>query len=879
MRKDTLSGSNGKNTKRLGFALLLLILLQMAQPVLAAPEPTSDLAVHASFEVLILNSYHPGYSWTESLEDTLMGSLKTQFPGIDISSEYLDWKRHPDEANIALLLPLMRERYGDSSLDLVLTTDDAALTFALDNREQLFRDVPVVYCGVTPENARFVQASQRNVTGVAEQFDIRGTIGAALTVKPETKQVVLVYDNMETGVLLGMEAEKNLRELAPSCEVVHWNMLSADEIRKKAQVLSEDAIILFMAYNRDANGLSLTMDQFGEMMFKDASVPVFSVHDFMMGHQVLGGSVLSGPRHATVAAGLAGQVLEGTSPDMIPFTDELTVSLQFDYNQMRQFHVSESDLPPGAEVLNHPFSFYRTYRVLVWSVLTVFFLLLLLMAGLVVAVRARKRAAELLRSRNTELEAQKQLLEQSQETIRHMAYYDSLTGLPNRILLRAVVEEAVATAASSGEGFVLIFADMDNFKVINDSFGHPTGDKVLRQIAERMEELLPVSATFGRTGGDEFALILPCIDGASSVETFAQQILAGFKNPFEVEGMRFHMGVSLGIARYPYDGTVFDALMRSADTAMYAAKNAGKNQYRWFDHGMDAAAKDRFTLEDGLRHALERNELQLFFQPIHRLEDNGLSGFEALLRWHSPEHGWVTPDRFIPIAEETGLIVPIGEWVLREGCRFVRRVGEQLKTGIPGTAPDSAACQGFDPSSFVPEGFHLAVNVSVLQLMQVGFTASVMQVLSEEGISPEHLILEITESVLVESFEENAEQLRVLSQAGIRIALDDFGTGYSSLTYLQRLPIQILKIDKSFIDSITHAEGGPSHAASIISLAREWGFVVVAEGVELEAQRSYLKRARCDFAQGYLLSRPLPQAEALAYLDAAAIPANPVLVT
>ena len=883
-----------------GLFLFVILFVQFTVgcllPVQAVPQSNGFTPIEASYHVLILNSYHPGYAWTESLEDTLMRVLEARFSGIDIASEYLDWKRHPNENALALQIPTLRSRYADSPPDLVLTTDDAALLFALDNREDLFGNAPIVFCGVMEESALPLRAAHGQLTGVIENFDVAGTIQAAFTMLPDTKRVILVYDNMETGSPLAVMAEEILKETAPQCAVEHWNTMSALQIRNGARTLPKDTVILFMSYSRDAEGLVLPMDQFGDLLFSNSSVPVFTLHDFAMGHQVIGGSVISGPRHAEAAAQLAIRVLGGVSAGDIPLVNASTVSMQFDYNQMVRYGIEESDLPPESEILFRPFSFYRTYQPLVLSVVAIFAILLTMLAGLVLAIRDRKRSADALRSsheelvatngqmlavnaqlldsenelrtRNAELETQKRLLEQSQDTIRHMAYYDALTGLPNRILLRATAEEALRGVLATKHGLALIFADMDNFKVINDSFGHPTGDMLLRQIAARFSDVVPERATLARTGGDEFVLLLPEYVDLHEVEELAREVVDHFRAPLEVDGMHFHMSLSLGVALYPGDGNAFDDLMRSADTAMYAAKTAGKNQYRFFDHRMDAVARDRFLLEDGLRHALERNELQLHYQPVHRLSDNRLVAFEALLRWHSPKHGWVTPDRFIPISEETGLIIPIGEWVLQEGCRFLQRVMALRNSAESREAAERDEDVSLPPVDFSDE-FHLAVNVSVLQLMQADFTERVLRLLSSTGTSPGDLVLEITESVLIESFEENAEQLRTLYEAGIHIALDDFGTGYSSLTYLQRLPIQMLKIDKSFIDGIRSADDSTSHTGSIIALAREWGFQVVAEGVEREEQRAYLKRNQCDLAQGYLMSRPIPAEEALAYLKAA----------
>ncbi len=941
--------------------------------------------------VLIVNSYHPGYIWTERLEDAIISRLEAQYPGIDISSEYLDWKRHPDPETLKLLLPIMRKRYLERPPDLILTTDDAALQFVLDNRKDAFGDPPIVFCGVSEIKGKAFMADHDRLTGVAENLDVEGTLKLAFESRPETKTLYLVYENSESGTPVGMEAEAVARRLAPEVAIVHWNDRTSDEIRRMAALLPKDALVFFAAYNRDSAGMVLPMQQFGDLLFADCPVPVFCLNDFVVGHHVLGGSVIDARVHGRTAAELAIRVLSGEPVSRIPFWNELTVTRLFDYGEMQRLGLKEGNVPGNVEILNRPYSLFREYRMLFLGILFVILFLSFLTIGLLLAIQSRKRADRLLqashmellavngqmaavnaqltqtddelRAHNADLAEQKRLLELSeeryrlvseaardaiwdwhipedrlvisgrisglaasdlsgcvrmedwfacmhpddreqaqstlaggisqrapayssefrilaadgtyrwilsigvpvfdssgcpirmigthadvtdmklqQETITHIAYHDSLTGLPNRQLMKDRAEAAIREAKERRMGLALLFTDMDNFKVVNDSFGHPTGDELLREVASRFREAVPPAGIVGRMGGDEFTILMPDIRNKEDAERLAREVLDRFRHPMQVGGMTFHIGMSVGIARYPEDGSDFDALLRSADTAMYAAKSAGKNHYRLFERSMDAAARDRYLLEDGLRHALERNELSLHFQPIHFLSDDRLIGFEALLRWQSPEHGQIPPSRFIPIAEETGLILPIGEWVLEEAARFYGRLGPGLD-----------------------QYFHIGVNVSVLQLVQDDFTGMVQRTLQKTGLPANRLLMEITESVLMESFGQNAAKLTELSDIGIQIALDDFGTGYSSLTYLRKLPIHVLKIDKSFIDDIRSADDSASHAGGIIKLAREWGFLVVAEGVEEEHQRQYLLRYGCDLMQGYLRSRPLPEEEALRY--------------
>lgn len=432
-----------------------------------------------------------------------------------------------------------------------------------------------------------------------------------------------------------------------------------------------------------------------------------------------------------------------------------------------------------------------------------------------------------------------------EEEIWWLAYRDSLTGLANRRLFMERLQSELLLAQNGQSRGAMLYLDLDNFKLVNDTCGHAQGDRLLVEIANRLVELVVDEGKLvARLGGDEFVVLLTDINQEFAIAHTATNILRNLAGEVTLCGHHFSLSVSIGIARYPFDGTEVNELLKNADTALYVAKNAGKNVYRFFEESMQEDIVEKLSMERSLREAMGNEELLLYFQPIVRLSTGRIAGYEALLRWDNLQKGMVSPGYFIPLMEESGLIVPIGAWVMRTACAFARKLMDR-------------GCM----DSYV------AVNVSVKQLISEDFVSMVKAALAEAGVPPTALELEITETILMDSefFNDNIAKLRELKATGVRIALDDFGTGYSSLTYLKQLPIDIVKIDKSFVDDL--AAGGKNKLiiGSIIELSHNLGLTVVAEGVETEAQRDLLREYRCDFIQGYLISRPAPEAEMLEF--------------
>ncbi|HEY0847839.1 MAG TPA: EAL domain-containing protein [Noviherbaspirillum sp.] len=423
----------------------------------------------------------------------------------------------------------------------------------------------------------------------------------------------------------------------------------------------------------------------------------------------------------------------------------------------------------------------------------------------------------------------------AEQRISYMAHHDALTGLPNRVLLQDRLMQAVAQAQRIGKTVAVMFIDLDYFKHINDSLGHPVGDKLLQAVASRLAVALRKGDTLARLGGDEFVLILPAVDDDHAAASVAQKILDELKASFRIDGHELHVGGSIGISLYPDDGEDAGALMRAADTAMYHAKAKGRANYQFFTQSLNAVAQHRLAIASSLRQALARTEFSLHYQPQIDMERGRIVSAEALLRWKHPERGFISPVDFIPIAEETGLILPIGEWVLRDACEQLRRWRDEGFTALT-----------------------VAVNLSPRQLMQPGFAELVESVLAETGVPASALGIEITESILMHPTEENLAPLNRLSQMGVQLSVDDFGTGYSSLSYLKRFPIHALKIDKSFIRGIGQAQNDTAITTAIIAMANSLNLKVIAEGVETPEQEAFLRAHQCALAQGYYYSMPVP---------------------
>ncbi|MEK3760999.1 ABC transporter substrate binding protein [Paenibacillus sp. FSL P4-0338] len=961
--------------------LSLMIFLCTTGPAGAAFAAAEELPAR---NVLVLHSYQKGFAWTDDQSAGIEERLKgTANPPV-IYTEYMDWKRYPTQGNLEHFYETIRFKYQNIHIKTIITTDDAALSFAMKYRHELLNDAPIIFSGVNELGVDSIP-DKRNMTGVIEKIDASPTIRMAMDLNPSLKKVYVVFDNSESGLSTGRMVMDQISSLNPELALFPMNRLSMEQIKATASALSPDSIILMTTYYSDSTGRIVEFDRFASELGKSSSVPVYHIYDFGLNHGAFGGSLISGRMQGQTAADQALRILKGERAGDIPVVTDSSVRKVFDYNELQRFKISPEKLPKGSEVINEPFSFYQTYKVLVLSIVAAFavlvtFIMVLLFyvqlvrrirsnleksnerfslatygsdaviwdvdmstmiyyfsdswyevlgyardelnesrggwrdilhpedaeqenrlriqhlegrssyyyaeyrmrskageykwfqargkvlrnagggyirfAGSMVDVTDRKGYESKLQTSYQELEStyeeltalQDELLEQynkvvenqallqtSEEKYRLLAYNDVLSGLPNRLSLSEELQRFIEE--HSGGHAALFFLDIDNFKYINDSMGHTFGDELLVQVGERLLSRADGRSKHFRFGGDEFVILFKDVAEAGEVIRYADSLVQGFKEPFQLHASVVHISASIGIAEYPENGGNAEELLKNADIAMYKAKEAGKGSYMIYGHEMQQYFDERMIIENHLRSAVSNNELSLHYQPLVDTGSGEIWGFEALIRWNSPVLGFVSPLSFIRIAEDCRLIVPIGEWVLRAACRFTKDLQNQ----------------GY-------EGYHISVNISVIQLMLEDFTEMVLSVLEDTGLAPEYLELEITESIFMESFEAISSKLEALKERGIGIALDDFGTGYSSLSYLKQLPITTLKIDKSFIDSID-TPNNMSLASSIVTIGHDMGLNVTAEGVETPEQLAFLERTRCDKIQGYYISKPIPEKE------------------
>lgn len=424
----------------------------------------------------------------------------------------------------------------------------------------------------------------------------------------------------------------------------------------------------------------------------------------------------------------------------------------------------------------------------------------------------------------------------AEEKIHQMAYFDTLTGLPNRTLFFDRFTIAAANAVRKKRMVAIFFLDLDNFKTVNDTLGHTYGDKLLADVGNHLKKQIRKSDTIARLGGDEFVLMQTNVKDAGEVIHMASRLLNSFKKSWTLEGREFFITASIGITIFPDDGQDIQALMRNADTAMYRAKELGKNNFQLFTESLNQRMLEKLNLENALRKSLEREELVMHYQPQLELKTGKTVGIEALLRWNHPEYGLLYPSTFMPLAEETGMIVPIGEWVFRTACRKIGKLHEEGNTGLK-----------------------MSINISARQFMQAHMLDKIAEIIEETGIYPEWLELEVTENIAMQDLNFTLDTLNKAKKMGMSIALDDFGGGYSSLNYLTKLPIDNLKMDRAFVGDMKEGTDEAIIGKALITLAHNLDLKVTAEGVETMEKYRLLMNEGCDRVQGYLFGHPLPE--------------------
>ena len=432
----------------------------------------------------------------------------------------------------------------------------------------------------------------------------------------------------------------------------------------------------------------------------------------------------------------------------------------------------------------------------------------------------------------------------NREKLEYLANHDPVTGLPNRLLLNDRLRRMMVNAQRSHSIAAVALIDLDNFKLINDTFGHNRGDQLLQTIAKRMQSCLRESDTVARLGGDEFVLLLSGENRGEALALAIQRVLKEVARPWQFDGNELSVSCSMGVSVFPRDGRDVQMLLRNADVAMYKAKDLGKNNYQFYSPEMNTAIVKRLELQNMLQRALEKNQFVLFYQPKVELGSGKISGMEALLRIAGDDNKLLQPQEFIKLAEETGLIVPIGEWVLRQACAFNKFLQDRNLPPMP-----------------------VAINLSARQLVRYDLVGAVEQVLHDTGLPAKYLDLELTESMVMHNPEEVIKVLERLEKLGVQLGIDDFGTGYSSLSYLKRFPVNTLKIDRSFVHELGQDEDAAAIACAVINLGHSLGLKVIAEGVETEQQMKFLQENHCDYIQGFLFSRPLPADEFVVLLE------------
>ena len=811
--------------------------------------------------ILVLNAYHFNYEWTFNQDIGINKTLTDAYPDAIIYNEFLDWKRFADEELLTKQAQLLGAKYENTDIDLILTTDDKGLIFAMDYRKVFFDNAPIAFSGIIEHTALSIIGNEDNITGVYENMAPAGALDLMAKLKPSLNKIIVIHDLTESGLRTYEAFDKDYQEhsLSHSTVVEDWSNMSFEVLLDKVPYLDANTAVMLISYNISSDGFLEKPEIFGELLSAASSAPIFSVDEFLLDHGIVGGTFLSGVMQGEMLAKLGIQILEGTAPDLIPHVSEATVYSAVDEDQLIRFGLKKSALPEDITIINAHFSFFETYKNIVLGTLLVFSLLILYILMMYINIQKRKKSEseirrqkislqglnEQLATSEEELRAQNESLQEYQGHLEHIAKHDALTGLPNRVYLEEFISNHLKDSDTMAcDQVAVVFIDLDNFKFINNTYGHHFGDQVLRIVANRLAEV-NIDQFSARIGGDEFILVIDNFKTEKLLlENVFNRIKHAFSLPLVIGEDYITISASIGYSLYPDDGSTAEELIMQADLSMFNAKKSGKSKYMHYDPSMSNALENDHLLISHIKNAYENKEFTLHYQPQINAHTDEIIGFEALLRWYSKDFGYIPPDRVIPLAESTGLIIPIGLCIIEQSIQFALEMKKKFSSN-----------------------FKVSINISVVQLLESNFEDELFERLERYDLEPKFIQLEITESVLIETSGTMIVKLNSIRDKGIAISLDDFGTGFSSLTYLQKLPINEIKIDKSFIDEMLTDSKPAKLVDTILYLAKELNLNVIAEGVETKEQQDYLLDHGCSIMQGYYNSKPLPIEEVILFCE------------
>ncbi len=808
--------------------------------------------------VLLISAYHPGFQTFFQQVDGIRSVINGNNISLDI--EFMDTKRFYSDTHLNQFYQYLASKLNQlPSYDVIIVADDNALNFALNHKDELFPNTPIVFLGINNLTLAQTASSETLITGVVENTSIPETLGVAMRLQPIADTVVAIVDDTTSGqadLATYYTAAEQIPEL--TFNDLDTTNMSFEELQAAIRNLPDNTILLLLSLYTDNSGQRINFQQGVDLLIETSSLPIYHPYEHGIGSGLVGGKVVSHFQQGRTAGSMALSILRGVSPsDIDSLYDSPNVFL-YDMSVIEAYDLPAYQLPVNTTLLNDHQTFLEKYGIHITSIgfalfiqCVIIFMLYKSNASRAEAEAKLRKSHEDLSHANEELSATNETLVTTNEALIHtyreveeknhkihrLIYKDPLTGMNNRAALTQMIDDTLNRSPRNLN--ILLFIDIDNFKNINDAYGHDIGDKVIRSAGEKLKELENEHIAIGRFGGDEFVILGTNFVDQPSITAFLDRLQTHFREPVRINSSMFYLSISIGVSIHPYHGSKRSDLLKKADMALYEAKRNGKDRYVIFNDHLLTDIEETLRFQSALRQALDNDELYLNFQPIILAKENRIAGFEALIRWKSDIFGQVSPIRIIENAEEMGLIVELGDYVLRKACAFVCHMNTVSKTPI-----------------------RVGINVSALQLIFDDFYEKVWHILRETRCKPEMIAFELTESNVLKSIDRTVATLNKLRDDGFRIALDDFGTGYSSLKYFRDLPLSVLKIDRSFSQLIHENVYNQRFVKMVVNIANEKNVHIIIEGIECKEELDTAVALGCHMIQGFYFSRPISEEDA-----------------